>query len=72
MKKYYSTTVQELGVNVHSFKDAKMLILFNENAPEELREYCILHRGNKLEDTVQPGDIFRLGSAEYKNRLCGQ
>lgn len=40
MKKYYSTTVQELGVNVHSFKEAKMLIMFNENAPEELR---ILH-----------------------------
>jgi PTS system glucitol/sorbitol-specific IIA component len=66
MKKYYSTTVQELGVNVHSFKEAKMLIMFNENAPEELREYCILHRGNELTDTVQAGDIFRLGSAEYK------
>jgi PTS system glucitol/sorbitol-specific IIA component len=71
MKKYYSTTVQELGVNVHSFKDAKMLIMFNENAPEELREYCILHRGNKLEDTVQPGDIFCLGSAEYKIVYAG-
>ena len=66
MKKYYSTTVQELGVNVHSFKEAKMLIMFNENAPEELREYCILHRGNELTDTVKAGDIFRLGNAEYK------
>ncbi len=71
MKKYYSTTVQELGVNVHAFKDAKMLIMFNENAPAELREYCILHRGNKLEDEVQPGDVFKLGSAEYKIIYAG-
>lgn len=33
MKKYYSTIVQELGAQVHAFKDARMLILFNENAP---------------------------------------
>ena len=34
--------------------------------PQELREYCVLHRGNKLEDTVEPGDIFRLGKTDYK------
>ena len=66
MKKYYSTIVQELGTQVHAFKGARMLILFNENAPQELREYCVLHRGNKLEDTVEPGDIFRLGKTDYK------
>ena len=66
MKKYYSTIVQELGAQVHAFKGARMLILFNENAPQELREYCVLHRGNKLEDIVEPGDIFQLGKEEYK------
>ena len=48
------------------FKGARMLILFNENAPQELREYCVLHRGNKLEDIVEPGDIFQLGKEAYK------
>ena len=66
MKKYYSTIVQELGTQVHAFKGARMLILFNENAPQELREYCVLHRGNKLEDTVEPGDIS--GSARRTTR----
>ena len=66
MKKYYSTIVQELGAQVHAFKGARMLILFNENAPQELREYCVLHRGNKLEDIVEPGDIFQLGKEAYK------
>lgn len=71
MKKYYSTTVQELGEQVNAFKGAGMLIMFNENAPQELREYCVLHRGNKLEDTVQPGDIFMLGNASYKVVFVG-
>lgn len=71
MKKYYSTTVQELGEQVNAFKGASMLIMFNENAPQELREYCILHRGNKLEDTVQPGDILKLGDTSYKVVFVG-
>lgn len=71
MKKYYSTTVQELGEQVNAFKGAGMLIMFNENAPQELREYCILHRGNKLEDTVQPGDILKLGDTSYKVVFVG-
>lgn len=71
MKKYYSTTVQELGEQVNAFKGAGMLIMFNENAPQELREYCILHRGNKLEDTVQVGDIFQLGDTSYKIVFVG-
>ncbi len=71
MKKYYSTIVQELGQQVHAFKDAGMLILFNENAPKELREYCVLHRGNHLEDTVRPGDIFQFGGTSYQIVFVG-
>ena len=66
MKKYYSTTVQGLGANVHAFAASKMLIMFNENAPDELREYCVLHRGNALTDTVTAGDTFYLGQTPYK------
>lgn len=66
MKKYYSTTVQELGANVHAFAASKMLIMFSENAPDELREYCVLHRGNALTDTVTAGDTFYLGQTPYK------
>ena len=71
MKKYYSTIVQEIGVQVHAFKDARMMILFNENAPKELREYCVLHRGNKLDDTVRAGDVFRLGREDYRVVFVG-
>lgn len=65
MKKIYSTVVQKLGVMVEGFKQEKMMIIFNENAPQELVDYCVLHRGNQLTDQVEPGDILRLGEASY-------
>ena len=69
-KEYYSTKVVELGGQVVDFiAAAKMIILFenemSKNLPE-LRDASVLHTGNKLEDTVKPGDIFKVGSAEFK------
>ena len=69
-KEYYSTKVVELGGQVADFiAAAKMIILFetemSKNLPE-LRDACVLHEGNQLTDTVKPGDIFKVGSAEFK------
>ena len=69
-KEYYSTKVVELGGQVADFiAAAKMIILFetemSKNLPE-LRDACVLHEGNKLTDTVKPGDIFKVGNAEFK------
>ena len=69
-KEYYSTKVVELGGQVADFiAAAKMIILFenemSKNLPE-LRDASVLHTGNKLEDTVKPGDIFKVGNAEFK------
>lgn len=66
MAKYYSTTVQELGALVDAFRAEKMLIMFNENAPQELRDYCVLHRGNVLTDTVEAGDTLTIGAEPFK------
>ena len=69
-KTYYTTKVVELGGQVADFvAAAKMIILFesemSKNLPE-LRDACVLHEGNKLEDTVKVGDIFKVGNAEFK------
>ncbi len=46
MKKIYSTIVKDLGPMAEDFIGEKMIILFNENAPAELAEFCVLHTGN--------------------------
>lgn len=71
MKKIYSTTVTELGSLVEDFRVEKMVILFNENAPAELRDYCVLHKGGELADTVAAGDTLRYAGADFKIVFVG-
>ena len=66
MKKIYSTIVKDLGPMAEDFIGEKMIILFNENAPAELAEFCVLHTGNELTDTVEIGDILKINDTEYK------
>lgn len=72
MKKYYSTKIVELGSMVDAFRMDGMIIMFNENAPEELRDYCALHRGNELNDTVTAGDIVQVGDGMYTIVYVGE
>lgn len=66
MEKIYTTKVQKLGSMVEAFKGEKMMIMFNENAPEELADYCVLHRGNRLTSIVEAGDIFKIAEETYE------
>ena len=69
-QKYYNTKIVEIGGQVADFiTAAKMIVLFENEMSKtlpELRDACVLHSGNKLEDTIKPGDIFKMGAAEFK------
>ena len=66
MKKIYSTTVKELGPMASDFLGEKMIIVFGDMAPAELAEFCVVHTGNELTDTIEVGDILKINDAEYK------
>ena len=44
MKVIYENKVKASGIAVEEFKDAGMFIIFGENAPEEIRDYCYKRR----------------------------
>ncbi|BEU86574.1 PTS glucitol/sorbitol transporter subunit IIA [Selenomonas sp. TAMA-11512] len=71
MQKIYSTNVVELGPLVTDFMGEKMVILFNENAPAELRDYCVLHRDGNLTDIVAAGDTLRYAGEDFKIVFVG-
>lgn len=66
MQTIFHSKVTKLGDLVSAFMDEKMLILFKDNAPEELADYCVLHSGNELTDTVREHDFFVIGNTEYQ------
>ncbi|WP_353626499.1 PTS glucitol/sorbitol transporter subunit IIA, partial [Bacillus sp. JCM 19041] len=37
----YRTTVTKMGPSAGDFLEEKMIILFKDNAPEELAEFCV-------------------------------
>lgn len=66
MKKIYSSIVKDLGPMAADFIGEKMIILFNENAPAELAEFCVTHVGNELTDTIKKGDILEINGQQYE------
>ncbi|MBP2630821.1 MAG: Phosphotransferase system sorbitol-specific component [Firmicutes bacterium] len=72
MSVIFNTEVVKLGEMASAFIAEKMVILFQENAPAELAEYCVLHTGHQLVDTVQAGDILVFAGIEYKIVYVGE
>ena len=62
----YSVNVVKLGEMVEEFIGEKMLIIFNENAPEELAEISVLHTKDVLKEDVEVGDTMTIGDVKYE------
>ena len=72
-KTIYNTKVTTLGGQVEDFiSAAKMIILFEESlALPELRDCCVMHVGNQVEDTIKVGDIFKIGEEPFEILAVG-
>ncbi|MCF6466181.1 PTS glucitol/sorbitol transporter subunit IIA [Clostridium sp. Cult2] len=72
MKTIYHTLVTKVGDLFNAFIDEKILIMFKDNAPEELLDYCILHNENSRKDDIKPGDILVIEEEEYLITAVGR
>lgn len=68
----YKTRVVKIGRYVSDMCSEKILILFNENAPDELADYCILHSGNNLYKEIVVGDEVQIRSESFKITAVGE
>jgi len=67
----YSTIINKIGPEVESFLDEKMLILFGDNAPDELAEFCLTINVNEVEGDIVAGDTLQLGENTYTVTAVG-
>ncbi len=67
-KKYYSTKVVGIGGEAEKFSRlAKMVVIFDDSMVlPELREFSVLHSGNKLTDYIKAGDVLKIADSEFK------
>jgi len=67
----YTAKVTDIGPLVSDFIDAGILVFFGSEAPEELREFSIIHDGKTLLEPVCAGDIIHLDEARFKVLAVG-
>lgn len=67
----YSTTITAIGEFAPAFYEEKLMILFKENAPEELAEYCVLHNENKVTNIVKEDDVLVIAGEKYSILYVG-
>ncbi|MDT0163925.1 MULTISPECIES: PTS glucitol/sorbitol transporter subunit IIA [Bacillus] len=67
----FETKINSIGPSVTEFFGEKMFILFGDNAPAELAEYCLLIDVKGVEGEIAAGDTLQIGSNEYKVTSVG-
>ena len=71
MKVIYENQVKASGVSVEEFKDAGMFIIFGENAPEEIKDYCYSVSVNPINGEIAAGQYVVIDGAEYQITCVG-
>lgn len=71
MKVIYENQVKALGECVDEFKDGGMLILFGDNAPDEIKDYCYSVNVNPINGTIAAGQVLKFDDKEYKITAVG-
>lgn len=71
MQTLYHTTVTDIGELVPTFIEAGMLVFFGEGAPEELRDFCIMHQVEHQEGTIRKGDVIQINGQEFEILALG-
>ena len=68
----YEARITEIGPLVSQFTDAGILVFFGVNAPEELREFSIIHDGQMLVQEVRAGDLIYFGQDSFHILAVGE
>ncbi|MCS4485888.1 PTS glucitol/sorbitol transporter subunit IIA [Staphylococcus americanisciuri] len=59
----YQTQVKSIGVSAEAFLQEKMVILFGENAPQELIDFCYIIQVNNVESINEAQRLYVDGAA---------
>ena len=70
----YHTKVTGWGEDALEFlsEDMNFIVIFNENAPEELKEISVLHTISQLGEDPAPGDTLILGGKVFDITAVGE
>jgi len=62
--------ITELGNEWEMMKSENMMVLFNENSPQELKEISVVHNGS-INGPIKAGDIMELNGEKFNILFVG-
>jgi PTS system glucitol/sorbitol-specific IIA component len=65
MKVIYENQVKALGSCVEEFKDAGLFIIFGDDAPEELKDYCYSVSVTPIQGRIEAGQTLCIDEEEF-------
>jgi len=65
MMRIYHSKIVEIGKEACEIMQNDMIILFFSNAPQELRDYCVIHEKSELIKELKTGDRLVLNKQHY-------
>lgn len=68
----YESKIIEVGELSGEMLSGGMLILFSENVPKELREYCIVHKNDIKLENIKEGYIVEIGEKKFTVTSVGE
>ena len=67
----YSATVTAIGPLTGEFVEAGILVLFGASAPDELKDFAIIHDGVELASPLAAGDVISVDASQYRVLAVG-
>lgn len=67
----YENKVKALGDCIDEFKNSGFIILFGDNAPDELKDYCYSVDVLPVDGTIAAGNTICFDNQEYKITAIG-
>lgn len=68
---YFSTSVKDIGASAKDFESENMMILFGDDAPEGLKDYCYNIQVSDLEKSMEVGDTITFDAIKYTLTAVG-
>ncbi|GIO18992.1 PTS sorbitol transporter subunit IIA [Oceanobacillus oncorhynchi subsp. incaldanensis] len=67
----YQTTIKSIGKDAKAFEAEKMMVLFGDNAPNELADFCYVIDLVSVDEDIAVGDILKLDNVSYQITSVG-
>jgi PTS system glucitol/sorbitol-specific IIA component len=67
----YQSEIVHIGVQAELFLNEGIVVFFGDNAPEELKDFAVLHKLNKISGEIVVGSTIQLSGSNLQVTAVG-